>query len=470
MKILNRIKTNWSLTTKFLATLVFILIIEFLINFLFFRFTVIYTKMNFNTLSPKNFTLNFSEYISFQDNKPFVIEDGKKQISDNNTWIQIIDENLKEVYSFKKPKEVPSTYRPIDIVHIHTYDIANSSVFISEKKYNNKSFTYIIGFPFSRVAKYTLTFNPSKVKSFLGGEFIILMAINILIAIVTSYFIFGKRMAKPLDTIIDGINTLSKGDYEISYSEYGVYKNVFTNLNNLSKTLKENKAKREDLEKMRELWISSISHDIKTPLSSIKGYSEIMKDPDYIFSNDEIVEYSQIIYNKSSYIQTLIEDLNFTYKLKNKVIPLKREKINITLLLQNIIISILNHPCYCNRNVNFHFEKENIQAFVDEKLFKRALSNLIFNALIHNGEKVQVDISIYKKEKIYITLKDNGKGIAKKDLDYIFEKYYRGTNTNTSIEGSGLGMAISKQIIDAHGSNIYVKSTLNKGTTICIIV
>lgn len=470
MKILNRIKTNWSLTTKFLATLVFILIIEFLINLLFFRFTVIYTKMNFNTLSPKNFTLNFSEYISFKDNKPFVIEDGKKQISDNNTWIQIIDENLKEVYSFKKPKEVPSTYKPIDIVHIHTYDIANSCVFISEKKYNDKSFTYIIGFPFNRVAKYTLTFNPSKIKSFLGGEFIILMAINILIAIITSYFIFGKRMAKPLDIIIDGINTLSKGNYEISYSECGIYKNVFTNLNNLSKTLKENKARREEIEKMRELWISSISHDIKTPLSSIKGYSEIMKDPDYIFSNDEILEYSEIIYNKSSYIQTLIEDLNFTYKLKNKVIPLKREKINITLLLQNIIISILNHPCYCNRNVNFHFEKENIQAFVDEKLFKRALSNLIFNALIHNGEKVQVDISIYKKEKIYITLKDNGKGIAKKDLDYIFEKYYRGTNTNTSIEGSGLGMAISKQIIDAHGSNIYVKSTLNKGTTICIIV
>lgn len=470
MKILNRIKTNWSLTTKFLATLVFILIIEFLINFLFFRFTVIYTKKNFNTLSPKNFTLNFSEYIDFKDNKPFVIEDGKKQISDNNTWIQIIDENLKEVYSFKKPKEVPYTYKPIDIVHIHTYDIANSSVFISEKIYNDKSFTYIIGFPFNRVAKYTLTFNPSKIKSFLGGQFIVLMAINILIAIITSYFIFGKRMAKPLDSIIDGISKLSKGNYEISYSEYGVYKNVFTNLNNLSKTLKENKAKREEIEKMRELWISSISHDIKTPLSSIKGYSEIMKDTDYIFSNDEIVEYSEIIYNKSSYIQTLIEDLNFTYKLKNKVIPLKREKINITLLLQNIIISILNHPCYCNRNVNFHFEKENIQAFVDEKLFKRALSNLIFNALVHNDEKVQVDISIYEKEKVHIILKDNGNGIAKKDLDYIFEKYYRGTNTNMSIEGSGLGMAISKQIIDAHGSNIYVRSTLNKGTTICIIV
>ncbi|WP_029163482.1 sensor histidine kinase [Clostridium scatologenes] len=470
MKILNKIRTNWSITTKFLVTLIFIIIIEFFVNLLFFRFTIIYTKKNLNTLSPESFTLNFSEYINFKDNKPFLIENAKKQISNNDTWIQIIDENLKEVYSFRKPKEVPSSYKPIDLVHIHKYDIANSSVFMSEKKYNNKSFAYIIGFPFNRVAKYTLTFNPSNTQNFIGGEFIVLMAINIVIAVIASYFIFGKRMGKPLDIIINGIDTLSKGNYEISYSEYGIYKNVFTNLNNLSKTLKENKEKREEIEKMRELWISSISHDIKTPLSSIKGYSEIMKDSDYIFSNDEIVEYSEIIYSKSLYIQTLIEDLNFTYKLKNKVIPLKREKINITLLLQNIIISILNHPCYRNRTINFHFEKENIQAFVDERLFKRALSNLIFNALIHNDENVQVDISIYEKEKICITLRDNGKGIAKKDLDYIFEKYYRGTNTNTSIEGSGLGMAISKQIIDAHGSTIRVKSNLNKGTTICIIV
>lgn len=101
---------------------------------------------------------------------------------------------------------------------------------------------------------------------------------------------------------------------------------AFSNLNNLGKTLGENRKRREELEKMRATWISSISHDLKTPLSSIKGYAEIMKDPDYAFSKEEIQQYSEIIYNKSSYIQSLIEDLNLTYKLKNKAVPLKKKR------------------------------------------------------------------------------------------------------------------------------------------------
>ncbi|ADK14445.1 Alkaline phosphatase synthesis sensor protein PhoR [Clostridium ljungdahlii DSM 13528] len=469
MKFISKIKTNWTLTTKFLVTLIFIVIIELFINLIVWNEVIVYTHENLTSLSPERITLNFSEYIDFKNGVPFVKEDGKNKILKNNAWIQIIDENFKEVYSFNKPKSVPTKYTPIEYTHIYKYDIANSSVFVSEKKYNNKSFAYIVGFPLNRVAKHTLTFNPSALKSFFWNGVILLLCINILAAIIIAYFLFGKRMAKPLQNIISGINNLAKGNYEINYPEKGVYKSVFSNLNNLSKTLKENKTKRDELEKMRNTWISSISHDVKTPLSSIKGYAEIMKDPDYTFSENEIHEYSEIIYNKSSYIQSLVEDLNLTYKLKNKAVPLKKEEVNITSLLQNIIVGILNHPMYSNRNVKFYPENEKIKALIDKKFFKRALSNLIFNAITHNNEDVQVDISIYEKDKIYIIINDNGKGIPKKDLNYIFERYYRGTNTSVSTEGSGLGMAISKQIIDAHGGSIHIESTLGEGTIITII-
>ena len=109
--------------------------------------------------------------------------------------------------------------------------------------------------------------------------------------------------------------------------------------------------------------------------------------------------------------------------------------------------------------------------FVDEVLLKRALTNLIFNAIIHNDEKVKVDILIYEKDNsIYILIKDTGKGISKEDLPYIFERYYRGTNTSSSNEGSGLGMAIAKQIIDIHRGEIYIESKLDVGTDITIIL
>ncbi|CAB1244830.1 Alkaline phosphatase synthesis sensor protein PhoR [Clostridiaceae bacterium BL-3] len=470
MKIRNKIKTNLNITTRFLVTLIFIVTIELFINLVFWNQVILYTKGNFIAPTPEKFTLNFSKYVDFKNGIPFVKEEGIRQIQENNVWIQIVDENFREVYSFKKPGTVPVKYIPIKFANIYKYDIANSSIFIGEKKYGSRNFSYIIGFPLNRVAKHSLVFNPSSLRSFFWNGVLLLLGMDILVAVIISYFVFGKKMGKPLQNIVNGIDELSKGSYETNYQEKGVYKGVFSNLNNLGRTLGENKKKREELDKIRSTWISSISHDLKTPLSSIKGYAEIMKDPDYTFSKDEIQQYSEIIYNKSTYIQSLIQDLNLTYKLKNKAIPLKKEETNMTLLLQDTIVEILNNPLYSNKNVNFYPEDENIKAFVDKKFLRRALSNLILNAIIHNKDNVQINISIYKKDKIHITIKDNGRGIPEKDLNYVFERYYRGTNTSSSTEGSGLGMAISKQIIDAQGGSINIESTLGEGTTISIIL
>ncbi len=463
MKILNKLKTNISLTRKFLITLIIIVIVEFILNLVVYFEVVVYTQ-NISYFSPQKFTLNFSDYIYINDNTPYLKKDGKEELSKNSAWIQIIDDNFKEIYSIDKPKEVPTQYTPIKFAHIYKYDVGNSSVFVSVKEHNNKNFTYIIGFPMNTVAKYTLTFNPSVIKDFVWNGFIILILINIFTAIILSYFLFGKKLGKPLENVIQGINQLSRGNYEVNFKEKGVYKNVFHNLNNLGTTLRENKNKREELDKMRNTWIASISHDIKTPLSSIKGYSELMKDTEYSFSEEEILDYSNIIYDKSLYIESLIGDLSLTYKIKNKALLLNKKEVNLVQLLQNIIIGILNHPLYSNRNLNFHASEENIFANIDEALFKRCLVNLIFNSIIHNDENVKIEVFIYKKDDIYIEIKDNGTGICAEDLKHIFERYYRGTNTSSSKEASGLGMAIAKQIIDVHNASISIESTLGVGT------
>lgn len=469
MKIINKLKTNLSITRKFLVTLIIIVIVEFILNLVIYFEVIVYTR-DLSHFSPQRFTLNFSDNIQMSDNTPYLTADGKEKLKKNSAWLQIIDNDFKEVYSFDKPKEVPIKYTPINFAHIYKYDVANSSVFVSEKVINNKSFTYIIGFPTSTIAKYTLIFNPSAMRNFAWNGFIILVCINIFVAIILSYFLFGMRMGKPLENIINGINQLSRGNYEVNFKEKGIYKNVLSNLNNLGITLRENKNKRDELDKMRDTWISSISHDIKTPLSSIKGYSELMKDNEYSFSKEEILDYSNIIYDKALYIESLISDLNLTYKIKSKAFPLNKKEVNLVSLLQNIIIGILNHPLYSNRNITFHTSEENISAYVDEALFKRCLVNLIFNSIIHNDENVKIDISIYKKEDIYIEIKDTGTGISAEDLNYIFERYYRGTNTSSSVEGSGLGMAIAKQIIDIHEASFSIESTLGIGTSLTLIL
>src|SRR5699024_4083807 len=143
---------------------------------------------------------------------------------------------------------------------------------------------------------------------------------------------------------------------EFSYSPppKGLYKSVFYNLNDLSDQLKRSEKERKRLDVMREEWIANISHDIKTPLSSIQGYAEMLKDPEYDFSLTERREYAEIIEEKSLYIKEVMEDLNLSTRLKNNELALNKQKTNVVAMLRRIVIDLLNNPQYADRDITFH--------------------------------------------------------------------------------------------------------------------
>lgn len=243
---------------------------------------------------------------------------------------------------------------------------------------------------------------------------------------------------------MDHIDILVKGNYSTVLKEKGLYKIIFRNLNTLSVTLLGNIKKKELLDKLREDWISSIGHDMKTPLSSIKGFSEILMDTDYSFSKKEVKQYSFIIYEKSLYMESLINDLNFSYKLKNNCVALNLERTNIVEFTQNILNELLLSPEFISRQINFNSTSPSMLLNIDKHLLKRALSNFIINFLTYNDSSVTLSVKVIgNADSVKIIIKDNGKGIPEKDLPYIFERYYRGTNTTTNPKGSGLGMAIA---------------------------
>lgn len=218
---------------------------------------------------------------------------------------------------------------------------------------------------------------------------------------------------------------------------------------------------------MRADWIANISHDIKTPLSSIKGYAEFLEQ-DYDFSSEDIKSFAGIINNKSDYIKELVEELNLSMKLKNNESILKKEKVNIVSLVKNSVIDILNDSKYSKVDIKFECSEDKIFIDIDKVLMQRVLNNLIYNALVHNDKNISIVVSVYKKDKIYISISDNGKGISEKDLENVFDRYYRGTNTGEAHKGSGLGMSIAKEIVNAHNGDITINSILGKGTDINI--
>lgn len=131
--------------------------------------------------------------------------------------------------------------------------------------------------------------------------------------------------------------------------------------------------------------------------------------------------------------------------------------------VRELVIDVLNDARFSERNITFTSEDAETRA-IDRHFMKRALLNFLYNALLHNEETVAVHVTVTQD---VITIQDDGIGIEASELPYIFERYYRGTNTTDAL-GSGLGMAISRDIIKAHGGTVTMSSERGHGTTIRI--
>ena len=465
---------NIKLTFRYLLSIAIVAVIVVLINI-----TIIYLSLyskNTNSLIKydgnnkiTSFVRNFEKYIDLdEDNRLYIDNNGKDLIDNSNSWVQILDENNKEVYSYNKPQEIKNKYTPIDIINGYKYTGGlggSSQILAGYKEIDNITYTYLIGYPSTILTKYVFIIEMDTINIYIKYAIISILIVDFIIAIIFGY-IFSKGI-KPVKAIIDGVDHLYNGDYEVYFKEKGIYKNVLKKLNSLSYKLKENELERKKIDKMRADWIANISHDIKTPLSSIKGYAEFLEQ-DYDFSSEDIKSFAGIINNKSDYIKELVEELNLSMKLKNNESILKKEKVNIVSLVKNSVIDILNDSKYSKVDIKFECSEDKIFIDIDKVLMQRVLNNLIYNALVHNDKNISIVVSVYKKDKIYISISDNGKGISEKDLENVFDRYYRGTNTGEAHKGSGLGMSIAKEIVNAHNGDITINSILGKGTDINI--
>ncbi|SHJ37964.1 Signal transduction histidine kinase [Clostridium cavendishii DSM 21758] len=455
------------ISSIFIKSLIILILILFLPNMFIIANLFNSSKLSFSTDSYGKF---IDKTIKKENGQLILNEEGKDLLKKDNLWIQFVDNSLNEVYSFNKPSDIPTSYTPINFIHSYKNDVGKSTVFMFETQVENSRYSYFLGFPTDIVNKHNITFNPTAVRALIRNLIFILI-INLIIIFAFSYLYFSKKFGKPIQKIIDYIFALSKGDFNFQIDKKNLYKEVFNCLDNLRDTLKENKEKKELLDKSREKWISYVSHDMKTPLSSIKGFAELLKDDNYSFSQDEIKEYSNIMYDKANYMEDLINDLNFSYKLKNSAVELNLKDTNIVIFLKSLIDELLSDPKFEGQSISFSSNSEEIITSIDVQLMKRALSNLIINFLIYNDKDAKISINVLKSEYfIRITLEDNGRGMTKEDLDNIFEEYFRGTNTTSNPNGSGLGMAIANKLINLHKGKCSIKSEVSVGTRLEILL
>ncbi|SFB06529.1 MULTISPECIES: sensor histidine kinase KdpD [unclassified Bacillus (in: firmicutes)] len=462
---------KWKITVQFLALLVITMVIS-LCLFMIMNIFLLYSgpKNPEKIFSPHSraeaFTIRLADDITLDGNKIAIKKSVLKSLEENGLWIQVLDEDGSEIYGRFTPKNAQKHYTAGEIIFLHKYTggVKGYSVYGGILKRENRNLSYLVGFPENKVAKFTFNFSPDTLLQDFLKFFGLAAAIFVLISLGVGY-LFSNQLAKPILKVVKGIQLLAKGEYGQEVSPKGIYKSVLSNLNELSQSLNENERVRNEMEDMREEWITNITHDLKTPLASIKGYAEIISDKEYDLSDQEKNRYTHIILNKAEYIGELVEDLNLTYRLKNPSFPLAKKQENLVELIRDSVIEILNHPLYEEISIDFQSNTENVSFLCDKLLMKRAFANLIYNAIVHNSSDVEIKVSIiHSHEGMEVKIEDNGKGIPEKDLEKLFERYYRGTNTGEAQKGSGLGLAITKQIIEAHGGEIKVSSEMSKGT------
>lgn len=307
---------------------------------------------------------------------------------------------------------------------------------------------------------------------------IICLCFIVLVLVIVSIF-YAKTWGRHIIHIIKWIENLASQKFYEPNKSYTFFKrnsirknklfnDITSSLEKLTYQLESNKEYRKKLEVMREEWITGLSHDLKTPLSSILGYSILIKSNTYEWSNEELQHIGETIASKAGYIDSLIEDLNMTFQLKNHALPLSKEETNIESLLQKLIVEYINN--HQDNNYNVVFINKSLYKVIypiDSKLFKRVLENLLANAIKYNPKNTKIEVILGTDETgFYISVKDNGVGMDKNTQENLFNRYYRGTSTTEDQNGSGLGMAITKQLVEAHGGQIEVKSNVGEGTKI----
>lgn len=276
--------------------------------------------------------------------------------------------------------------------------------------------------------------------------------------------LLGFWLIMHLSKIKKGIENISQRTY-IPLSEKGVFSEIYGALNRMDREIRQSDKVQKETERMRNEWIANVTHDLKTPLSPIKGYAELLSDNSDI-DKETIQKYSEIILKNVNYTECLINDLKLTYQIDSGSVPFNPQSVNLIWYMKELVIDIINTPAFQERDIVFESDMQKLEISLDENLFRRAMNNLIVNSLTHNPPETKLKISVKAKneKQVSVCISDNGKGISEQEQSELFNRYYRGTNTKEKPEGSGLGLAIAKQIINLHNGDITVKSKLNEGT------
>ena len=276
-----------------------------------------------------------------------------------------------------------------------------------------------------------------------------MVVLGVLLALV-----IARRISRPLTEINNSAKALAAGDYTIRFEEQGARE-----VRELSRTLNYAAGELSKVEGLRRDLLANVSHDLRTPLTMIKGYSEVMRD----LPGENTPENVQIIIDEAQRLTDLVNDLLDLSKLEAGVLPLEKARFNLTESIRQILH---RYDKLADYRFPFHGE-EDVWVEADELKISQVVYNLVNNAITYSGEDKTITLTQQVEQgKVRISVTDTGEGIPQEKLKDIWERYYKVDKEHKRAQmGSGLGLSIVRNILEMHGGQYGVTSQLGKGST-----
>lgn len=421
--------------------------------------------------------------LSYESGKLTVKPAEQEAIRKADGYIQILNPYGKEIDSYNKPDVgVPSQYSIQDLVLQVRYP-NRSGISVATWYDNQNETTWMVS-----VRIDSTVVEKQNPYAFILEPALIVLILSIVALLSLLALWYANRFGAPMLHMLQWLQRLEQGQYAeptgasgIPRSQrsngkwkrkYQVYGDVLHSMQALSRTLKQDEELRKQTDSLREEWIAGITHDLKTPLSSIQGYAHMLETDKYTWTTEEVREFAGIMIDKSMYMDRLVNDLAMTYRLRSGGYQPKVARTDVNTLLRNLLQRAERNPAYGEGRIVFQSADTPVYGLVHAPSFERIVDNLTANALLHNPPESVLVVRVDAGEcdgEFTIEFADNGRGMTPETVWKLFERYYRGTDTGTSDVGSGLGMAVTRGLIEAMKGRIEVSSTPGEGTTIRLI-
>lgn len=384
-------------------------------------------------------------------------------VYNNNVCIEYVDSNGGSILYNDDSTGCLLGKNNIDIKRYKAdiYKKGEESIAIELINPDYKSYALLYGIKVDSgyVFLFTMLSNINKNYNAVKTQLIYITFLVIFLAIIISLFL-SKKLSEPIVKITEKSKKLARGDYDVNFDKSGIKE-----IDELADTLNYLKTEVSKTDEYRRDLMANVSHDLKTPLTMIKAYAEMVRDISYADKEKRDANLNVII-EESDRLNGLVNDILVLSKIQANAEEMNKEEFDLCLEIKQVInrYDILKELEGYKIVLDL---PENAFVKADKAKINQVVYNLINNALNYTGKDKTVRIKVSESKKDYLVeVIDSGKGISKEDLKYIWDKYYKNEkNHKRNVVGTGLGLSIVKNILEKHNFKYGVLSEKDKGST-----